>query len=125
VTRSFKGLSELASISSRPLSLSLWENPTLLIEEFSSQRSNIMMLGAIRRRVASSGSAASFLGQSLQASRPVVSTSRVFSIVEKEVLLQPSGFGHARNFSHLVSAGCSVSLRPMRLVTPFKGIYFK
>jgi hypothetical protein len=37
VTRSFKGLSELASISSRPLSLSLWENPTLLIEEFSSQ----------------------------------------------------------------------------------------
>uniref|UniRef100_A0A2N9HS12 dihydrolipoyllysine-residue succinyltransferase n=1 Tax=Fagus sylvatica TaxID=28930 RepID=A0A2N9HS12_FAGSY len=75
-----------------------------------------MMLGAIRRRVASSGSAASFLGQSLQASRPVVSTSRVFSIVEKEVLLQPSGFGHARNFSHLVSAGCSVSLRPMREV---------
>ncbi|KAM3744193.1 hypothetical protein ACB098_06G033900 [Castanea mollissima] len=75
-----------------------------------------MMLGVIRRRVASGGSSASVFGQSFQASRPVVSTSRVSSIAEKEVLLQPRGFGQVWNFGHLVVPGCSVSLRPMREV---------
>ncbi|KAK4576076.1 hypothetical protein RGQ29_026864 [Quercus rubra] len=73
-----------------------------------------MMLGVIRRRVASCGSSASDFRQSLQASQPVVSTSRVASIAEKEVLLQPRGSGQVRNFGHLVVPVCSVSLWPKR-----------
>nr|POE83011.1 hypothetical protein CFP56_42954 [Quercus suber] len=73
-----------------------------------------MMLGVIRRRVTSRGSSASVFGQPLKASQPVVSTSRVASIAEKEVLLQPRGSGQVRNFGHLVVPGCSVSLRPKR-----------
>lgn len=70
-----------------------------------------MMLGIIRRRVTSGSSSASFLGQ---ASRPVVSTSRVSSIAEKKILLQPRGIGHARTFCQLILPGCSVRLRPTR-----------
>ncbi|XP_050246863.1 dihydrolipoyllysine-residue succinyltransferase component of 2-oxoglutarate dehydrogenase complex 2, mitochondrial isoform X2 [Quercus robur] len=75
-----------------------------------------MMLGVIRRRFASCGSSVSVFRQSLPASQPVVSTSRVSSIAEKEVLLQPRGSGQVRNFGHLVVPGCSGSLRPMREV---------
>lgn len=72
------------------------------------------MLGVIRRRVASGGSPASILGQSLQTVRPAMSVSRVSSIAGKETLLQSRGLGHVRNFSHLIFPGCSMGCQPLR-----------
>ncbi|XP_015061118.1 dihydrolipoyllysine-residue succinyltransferase component of 2-oxoglutarate dehydrogenase complex 1, mitochondrial-like [Solanum pennellii] len=65
------------------------------------------MLGVLRRKVAS----ASGLGKSMYAVRP---TSRISSTATEEILLLPIQCGHARHFSHLVLAGCSVNMRPDR-----------
>ncbi|KDP39155.1 hypothetical protein JCGZ_00912 [Jatropha curcas] len=75
-----------------------------------------MMLGILRRRVSAGGSSSSILKQSLQSVRPAASMPRVSSLPEKEILLQPRGLGHVRNFSHLVSSDCSVGSRPIRTV---------
>ncbi|KAF3453428.1 hypothetical protein FNV43_RR03868 [Rhamnella rubrinervis] len=68
-----------------------------------------MMLRVVRRKVASGGA----FSASLQAYRPTVSKPRIASIVEKEIILKPRGFGHVRNFSHLILPGCLDTLRPM------------
>ncbi|KAJ8527670.1 hypothetical protein K7X08_015121 [Anisodus acutangulus] len=59
------------------------------------------MLGVLRRKC---------LGKF----RPAVSTSRVPSAATEEILFLPRQCGHAQHFSHLVSPGCSVNLRPER-----------
>ncbi|OMO83494.1 Biotin/lipoyl attachment [Corchorus capsularis] len=74
-----------------------------------------MMLGALRRKVASGGSSASVLGKSFQAIRPGVSASRVSSNAGKEVLLlQPRGIANVRNFSHLVLPASAAGLTRTR-----------
>ncbi|XP_021692279.2 dihydrolipoyllysine-residue succinyltransferase component of 2-oxoglutarate dehydrogenase complex 2, mitochondrial isoform X2 [Hevea brasiliensis] len=75
-----------------------------------------MMLGVLRRSVASGGSSSS----SLLSIRPAASTPRVSSLPEKEILLHPRGFGHVRNFSHFISPGCSVSSVPRRDFASFE-----
>ncbi|KAK4343999.1 hypothetical protein RND71_037093 [Anisodus tanguticus] len=98
------------------------------------------MLGVLRRKVASRASSASI--RCLGKFRPAVSTSRVPSAATEEVtmsffpstspytqrhaklsaviasdkiiLFLPRQCGHAQHFSHLVSPGCSVNLRPER-----------
>ncbi|XP_065862418.1 dihydrolipoyllysine-residue succinyltransferase component of 2-oxoglutarate dehydrogenase complex 2, mitochondrial [Euphorbia lathyris] len=75
-----------------------------------------MMLGVLRRRVATGASSSSILKQSLQTIRPAASTPRVSSLPEKEILLHPRGFGHVRNFSHVISSGSPASSRSMRAV---------
>ncbi|XP_059277295.1 dihydrolipoyllysine-residue succinyltransferase component of 2-oxoglutarate dehydrogenase complex 1, mitochondrial-like isoform X2 [Lycium ferocissimum] len=72
------------------------------------------MLGVLRRKVASTTSSASYLGKSMHAVRPAVSTSRISSAATEEILLLPRQCGHARHFSHLVLPGCSMNLRPER-----------
>lgn len=72
------------------------------------------MLGVIRRRVAFKGSTASILGQSTQSTRSAVSTPRVYSNTEKEILFHPRGVGHVRNFSRHILPGCSVRPRSTR-----------
>lgn len=72
------------------------------------------MFGVIRRRVASRGSPALILGQAMQTARPVISAPRVSSVAGKEMLLHPRGLGHVRNFSHLMSPGCSVGCQQLR-----------
>lgn len=73
-----------------------------------------MMLGVVRRRVAAGSSSSSVLRQSLQSIRPSASTPRVSSLPENEIFIHTRGFGHLRNFSHLISPGFSVSSGPMR-----------
>ncbi|XP_060209139.1 dihydrolipoyllysine-residue succinyltransferase component of 2-oxoglutarate dehydrogenase complex 1, mitochondrial-like isoform X3 [Lycium barbarum] len=72
------------------------------------------MLGVLRRKVVSTASSASYLGKSMHAVRPAVSTSRISSAATEEILLLPRQCGHARHFSHLVLPGCSMNLWPER-----------
>ncbi|KAJ6886487.1 hypothetical protein NC651_027004 [Populus alba x Populus x berolinensis] len=75
------------------------------------------MLGVIRRRVASGGSSSSsssILKRSLQTIRPVSSST---SRVSEEILINPRGFEHVRQFSCLAPlrvAGRAISSRTMR-----------
>ncbi|KAJ6979576.1 dihydrolipoyllysine-residue succinyltransferase component of 2-oxoglutarate dehydrogenase complex 2 [Populus alba x Populus x berolinensis] len=73
------------------------------------------MLGVIRRRVASGGSSSSsssILKRSLQTIRPVSSST---SRVSEEILINPRGFEHVRQFSCLAPLrGRAISSRTMR-----------
>ncbi|KAJ8754668.1 hypothetical protein K2173_010759 [Erythroxylum novogranatense] len=68
------------------------------------------MWGVLRRRVASGGSSSSILYQF----RAVTSASTVPFSPEKEILLFQGGIGQARNITHLISPGYSVSPAPLR-----------
>ncbi|CAN1242978.1 Dihydrolipoyllysine-residue succinyltransferase component of 2-oxoglutarate dehydrogenase complex 2, mitochondrial [Linum perenne] len=73
-----------------------------------------MMLGVLRRRLATGSSSSSILKQSWQNLRPAASTLRAASAGETEVLLNPRGLGHVRNHSHLVLPGSTVCLTSKR-----------
>ncbi|XP_030515883.1 dihydrolipoyllysine-residue succinyltransferase component of 2-oxoglutarate dehydrogenase complex 1, mitochondrial-like [Rhodamnia argentea] len=76
-----------------------------------------MMLGVVRRRLASGGgsSSASSLGQSLLKSRSAASGRRIASVGDERVVLF-QGCGPVRNFCHVAMRRCSVGSRSMRVV---------
>ncbi|KAK3430523.1 hypothetical protein EUGRSUZ_D01602 [Eucalyptus grandis] len=76
-----------------------------------------MMLGVVRRRVASGGGSASVssLGQALLISRSAGSARRIASVADERVVLS-RGCGPVRSFCHLAVMRCSVGSRPTRVV---------
>lgn len=76
-----------------------------------------MMLGVVRRRVASGGgsASASSLGQALLISRSAGSARRFASVADERVVLS-RGCGPVRSFCHLAVMRCSVGSRPTRVV---------
>ncbi|KAL0346900.1 UNVERIFIED_CONTAM: 2-oxoglutarate dehydrogenase complex 2, mitochondrial [Sesamum calycinum] len=74
------------------------------------------MLGVLRRKAASGASSASVYGKSLYKLKPAVPTPRPCSAAAEEIIHYTRGFGGARTFCHLPSAGRMKTLMPKREV---------